>query len=38
MVRDAVVAFNGVVQVEALSSLKKQGVYKFRHKVDSLFC
>jgi GTP-binding protein len=30
MVREAVVAFNGDVQVEAFSSLKKQGVDKLR--------
>jgi GTP-binding protein len=37
MVREAVIAFNGDVQVEAFSSLKKQGVDKLRQKLDSWF-
>jgi len=37
MVREAVLAFNGEVQVEAFSSLKKQGVDKLREKLDSWF-
>jgi GTP-binding protein len=37
MVREAVLAFNGDVQVEAFSSLKKQGVDKLRQKLDSWF-
>ena len=37
MVREAVVAFNGDVQVEAFSSLKKQGVDKLREKLDNWF-
>ena len=37
MVREAVLAFNGDVQVEAFSSLKKQGVDKLREKLDSWF-
>lgn len=36
-VREAVLAFNGDVQVEAFSSLKKQGVDKLRQKLDSWF-
>lgn len=37
MVREAVTAFNGDVQVEAFSSLKKQGVDKLRQKLDSWY-
>lgn len=37
MVREAVIAFNGDVQVEAFSSLKKTGVDKLRIKLDSWF-
>ena len=37
MVREAVLAFNGDVQVEPFSSLKKQGVDKLRQKLDSWF-
>lgn len=37
MVREAVRAFNGEVQVEAFSSLKKQGVDKLREKLDGWF-
>ena len=37
MVREAVLAFNGDVQVEAFSSLKKLGVDKLRQKLDSWF-
>lgn len=37
MVREAVLAFNGEVQVEAFSSLKKQGVDKLREKLDGWF-
>ena len=37
MVREAVLAFNGDVQVEPLSSLKKSGVDKLRQKLDSWF-
>ncbi|SCC68383.1 GTP-binding protein [Kosakonia oryziphila] len=37
MVREAVQAFNGEVQVEAFSSLKKQGVDKLREKLDGWF-
>jgi len=37
MVREAVLAFNGDVQVETFSSLKKQGVDKLRQKLDSWF-
>jgi len=37
MVREAVLAFNGDVQVEAFSSLKKIGVDKLRQKLDSWF-
>ncbi|SUG51446.1 ATP/GTP-binding protein [Salmonella enterica subsp. arizonae] len=37
IVREAVLAFNGDVQVEAFSSLKKQGVDKLRQKLDSWF-
>ena len=37
MVREAVVAFNGDVQVEAFSSLKKLGVDKLKHKLDDWF-
>jgi GTP-binding protein len=37
MVREAAIAFNGDVQVEAFSSLKKQGVDKLREKLDSWF-
>jgi cell division checkpoint GTPase YihA len=37
MVREAVLAFNGDVQVEAFSSLKKQGVDKLRQKLDTWF-
>lgn len=33
MVREAVLAFNGDVQVETFSSLKKQGVDKLRQKL-----
>lgn len=36
-VREAVVAFNGDVQVEAFSSLKKLGVDKLREKLDNWF-
>ncbi len=36
MVREAVLAFNGDVQVETFSSLKKQGVDKLRQKLDTL--
>ena len=36
-VREAVLAFNGDVQVEPFSSLKKQGVDKLRQKLDSWF-
>ena len=36
-VREAALAFNGDVQVEAFSSLKKQGVDKLRQKLDSWF-
>lgn len=35
MVREAVLAFNGDVQVETFSSLKKQGVDKLRQKLDT---
>ena len=35
--REAVLAFNGDVQVEAFSSLKKLGVDKLRQKLDSWF-
>ncbi len=34
MVREAVLAFNGDIQVEAFSSLKKLGVDKLREKLD----
>ena len=37
MVREAVLAFNGDVQVETFSSLKKQGVDKLRQKLDTWF-
>ncbi|SFU18704.1 cell division checkpoint GTPase YihA [Kosakonia arachidis] len=37
MVREAVLSFNGEVQVEAFSSLKKQGVDKLREKLDNWF-
>ncbi|MBW6100977.1 YihA family ribosome biogenesis GTP-binding protein [Escherichia coli] len=37
MVREAVLAFNGDVQVETFSSLKKQGVDKLRQKLDTRF-
>ena len=37
MVREAVQAFNGDVQVEPFSSLKKQGVDKLSQKLDSWF-
>jgi len=37
MVREAAIAFNGDVQVEAFSSLKKIGVDKLRQKLDSWF-
>ena len=37
MVREAVLAFNGDVQVEPFSSLKKSGVDKLRQKLDSWF-
>ncbi|MBS1206798.1 MAG: YihA family ribosome biosis GTP-binding protein [Proteobacteria bacterium] len=37
MVREAVLSFNGEVQVEAFSSLKKQGVDKLREKLDGWF-
>lgn len=37
MVREAVTAFNGDVQVEAFSSLKKQGVDKLRQKLDGWY-
>ena len=37
MVRDAVLAFNGDVQVEAFSSLKKIGVDKLSEKLDTWF-
>ena len=37
MVREAVTAFNGDVQVEGFSSLKKQGVDKLRQKLDSWY-
>jgi GTP-binding protein len=37
MVREAVTAFNGDVQVEAFSSLKKLGVDKLRQKLDTWF-
>ena len=37
LVREAAIAFNGDVQVEAFSSLKKQGVDKLRQKLDSWF-
>ncbi len=37
MVREAVLAFNGDVQVEPFSSLKKQGVDKLRQKLDTWF-
>ncbi|WP_409455965.1 GTP-binding protein, partial [Pseudescherichia sp.] len=37
MVREAVLAFNGDVQVEAFSSLKKLGVDKLKAKLDSWF-
>ncbi|MBK4715409.1 MULTISPECIES: ribosome biogenesis GTP-binding protein YihA/YsxC [Tenebrionibacter/Tenebrionicola group] len=37
MVREAVMAFNGDVQVDAFSSLKKLGVDKLRQKLDSWF-
>ncbi|CCJ86941.1 GTP-binding protein EngB [Cronobacter dublinensis 582] len=37
MVREAAIAFNGDVQVEAFSSLKKMGVDKLRGKLDSWF-
>ena len=37
MVREAVIAFNGDVQVEAFSSLKKLGVDKLRQKLDTWF-
>ncbi|XNM43412.1 ribosome biogenesis GTP-binding protein YihA/YsxC [Escherichia coli] len=36
MVREAVLAFNGDVQVQTFSSLKKQGVDKLRQKLESL--
>lgn len=36
-VREAVIAFNGDVQVEAFSSLKKLGVDKLRQKLDTWF-
>ena len=35
--REAVLAFNGDVQVEPFSSLKKQGVDKLRQKLDTWF-
>ena len=37
MVCEAVTAFNGDVQVEGFSSLKKQGVDKLRQKLDSWY-
>lgn len=37
MVREAVLSFNGEVQVEVFSSLKKQGVDKLREKLDHWF-
>ena len=37
MVREAVLAFNGDIQVEPFSSLKKSGVDKLRQKLDSWF-
>ena len=37
MVREAVLEFNGDVQVEAFSSLKKLGVDKLRQKLDGWF-
>lgn len=37
MVREAAIAFNGDVEVEIFSSLKKMGVDKLRNKLDSWF-
>lgn len=37
MVREAVIAFNGDVQVEAFSALKKTGIDKLRRKLDDWF-
>ncbi|HIF7605549.1 TPA: ribosome biogenesis GTP-binding protein YihA/YsxC [Klebsiella pneumoniae] len=37
MVREAVLDFNGDIQVEPFSSLKKSGVDKLRQKLDSWF-
>lgn len=37
MVREAVLAFNGDIQVEAFSSLKKLGVDKLRQKLDTWY-
>ncbi|MBS0849797.1 ribosome biogenesis GTP-binding protein YihA/YsxC [Citrobacter sp. JGM124] len=36
-VREEVLAFNGDIQVEAFSSLKKLGVDKLRHKLDTWY-
>lgn len=37
MVREAALAFNGDVQIETFSSLKKQGVDVLRQKLDSWY-